>query len=627
MPRQLLAVIIFFILLAPAVLQAQDAGEDRSALLPEIDPQDIEIRGDFRARFAGISRQPILGFSPTPRVFRIDPNRMPFMETPEEVVASLPLSDLEPQLGPPRDLREYPDASRLFGYAGLGNFLSPEAQVWFGVPVSQQSRVTGNVNFLSSDGHIEENLLSDFNSDSDFTGAFRRLDGDITYQNRLTTNGALFMNLRGRSDFSQVNDDPFFGPISGRSDARNEINLAGGTIGWVSQSSVYDRFDAYLGYSGTFTKTQYSVFSTIGPDFDPYTSDTSEHLFSAGTSVQWAGNRIGDVLSFEIRGDYALAEINADETRLDETGAPEPVSVTPDADWYLAGAGAYLQRELNSGNRMKFGVRAFGGYDQEQENVFMVYPYLSYEIRGISPFTLKAEVTGKMQNRGLEEAFIANRTLIYTYPSPLVNERVFYGDLQTQYQFTPEFAVQGGLYISYTLRPLMYTSNSWLQPEDLFLVQPSAGFSFNVRPRLLTAYGEAVWNITDMQESAFPNEDGNFSDFTGLEQYRLTAGLRSTPFRNAVFKAWADYIGPRKEIGYGTSQDSMPVIPPDTGLKLQYLDNTGKALLLNIQAEYRMSGSIGFYVKALNLLNQSYEIWNGYEERPLQVFGGITFNF
>lgn len=616
MPRYLLVAILFFVMLAPAALIAQDAREDRSALLPDIDAQDIEIRGEFRARFAGISRQPILGFSPTPRVFRIDPNRMPFMQTPEEVVASLPLSELEPQVGPPRDLREYPDASRIFGYAGLGNFLSPEAQLWFGLPVSQQSRVNGRLNFFSSEGHIDDSMIEGFNTESSFDGSFRRLDGDITFQNRLTSNGTLLVNLNGRSDFSQVNDE-VRSPTFVRSDTRSEVDAIGGGIGWVRQTSVYNQFDAFLGYNGTFAGGTYGNF---GQNFSPNSEwdvDGTEHRFTAGTGVQWAGNRIGDVFSLEVNGDYSIYELNANETRLNEMGAPEPVSFSENYDWYLAGAGAYWQRELNSGNRMKLGVRAFGGYDQTQEAVFMAYPYLSYEIRSGGPLSLKAEVTGKMQNRGLEQAFVDNRTVLF--PNELLNERVFYGDLQTQYQLTSEFAVQGGLYISYTLRPLMYSYNGWTQPEDLFLVRPSAGFTFNVRPRLLTAYGEAHLNITDMSERVFQGQgfDG-FDEFAGLEEYRLTAGLRSTPFQHAVLKFWADYIGPRAQYGYASSSGITV---------LGQAPDAGEVLLLNVQAEYRISGTIGFYVKALNLLNESYEMWNGYEERPLQVFGGITFNF
>src|SRR6056297_3363852 len=75
-------------------LQAQDQQSDENSMLPEIDPQDIEIRSQFKARFPGLRRQPILGFDPTPRVYQIDPNRQPFMETQEQVVANLPVSEL-----------------------------------------------------------------------------------------------------------------------------------------------------------------------------------------------------------------------------------------------------------------------------------------------------------------------------------------------------------------------------------------------------------------------------------------------------------------------------------------------------------------------------------------------------
>ena len=50
------------------------AQNTQNTLLPEINPQDIEIRSEFKANFPGLRRQPILGFNPTPRVFQIDPN-------------------------------------------------------------------------------------------------------------------------------------------------------------------------------------------------------------------------------------------------------------------------------------------------------------------------------------------------------------------------------------------------------------------------------------------------------------------------------------------------------------------------------------------------------------------------
>ena len=72
-----------------------------SSLLPEINPQDIEIRSEYKAQFPGVRRQPILGFKPRARVFQLDPNRMPYMESVDEVIMNLPIGTLSRPDAPP----------------------------------------------------------------------------------------------------------------------------------------------------------------------------------------------------------------------------------------------------------------------------------------------------------------------------------------------------------------------------------------------------------------------------------------------------------------------------------------------------------------------------------------------
>src|SRR5690625_7525684 len=89
-----------FLAIAAFPSAAQDTqGGDEDALLPDIDPQDIEIRSEFKARFPGLRRQPILGFEPASRVYRVDPDRMPYIESLEEVVADLPVRSEERRVG------------------------------------------------------------------------------------------------------------------------------------------------------------------------------------------------------------------------------------------------------------------------------------------------------------------------------------------------------------------------------------------------------------------------------------------------------------------------------------------------------------------------------------------------
>lgn len=595
--RLLLLFAFTLILNASAFAQAQDARDDRAALLPDIDAQDIEIRGDFRARFPGIARQPILGFSPTPRVFRIDPNRMPFMESPEEVMASFPLSQLEPNLGPARELKEYPQQSVLYATAGLGNYLSPEASAFFSLPLGERMRLSGNLDWLSSEGHLEEGSVP---------GAFRRFGGETTLSSRLTTNGTLLLSARGRSDFSDL-PDLMLQPIDVVfRDGRSSFDHFGGSAGWVSQRSVHDRFEAFVHYD--YTGMEAGAESGFRP-FSSYSAEATEHRFGGQASFSWAGRSIGNVFSVEADFDGAFYE----------TATEEMIQITPTVmrrDWFVAGAGAYWQRDLDSGNRLKAGLRIFAGHDPVQEETFMVYPFVNWQLRSTGALRFEAELSGYMRNAGLQPLLTENRTL--AVPNVLMNERTFYGNIQASYAFSNMVSATAGLYTSYSLRPVMFApsepsagATGWVQPEDLFLIRPSVGAAVNISPRLLTVYADAHVNITEMGKpafSAFPNT----TDFAGLENYRITAGLRSTPFRHANVSLWADVIGTRKQL-----------VSEFSAADIRY-ENTGSAFLLNARAEYRLGGQIGFYVKALNLLNQEYEIWQGYPERPLQVFGGIS---
>ncbi|AXJ00597.1 hypothetical protein CYPRO_1341 [Cyclonatronum proteinivorum] len=598
----LLLLFVCTLFFAPEVFgQTQDTRDDRAALLPDIDAQDIEIRGDFRARFPGISRQPILGFSPTPRVFRIDPNRLPFMETPEEVMASFPLSQLEPNLGPERQLTEIPQQSLLYATAGFGNYVSPEAKAYFSLPLSDRMRLSGNLDWLSSEGHLEEGSVA---------GAFRRAQGEATLSTRLTTNGNLLASVRGRSDFADLQDRLFNTvPIDLYViDGRSSFDKLGASLGWVSQRSVHDRFEAFVHYDRSTFES-----SAERERFRPrtgYRAEADEHRFGAQSAFSWAGRQIGHVFLVEAEFDAALYETKAGWF------TDVPLADKLERDWFVAGAAAYWQNELFTGDRLKAGVRFFSGHDPVQEATFMVYPYVNWQYRRTGSLEMEAEVSGYMRNSGLEPLVKGNRTL--AVPNSLQNERTFYGNFQASYRFDALITATAGLHAAYTLRPVMYAPNaqfdgstSWVQPEDLFLIRPSVGAALNLRPRLLTLYADAHYNITEMSKAAIPTA-ADTDTFAGLENYRITAGVRSTPFEHANISLWADLIGTRKALVAETAGDGF------------FYRNTGSVFLLNARAEYRIDGRIGFYLKTLNMLNQSYEIWDGYQERGIQVFGGLS---
>lgn len=87
----------------------------------------------------------------------------------------------------------------------------------------------------------------------------------------------------------------------------------------------------------------------------------------------------------------------------------------------------------------------------------------------------------------------------------------------------------------------------------------------------------------------------------------MEAAVSFKPISRLTLNGWAEYIGSRPS--------------PETNSDLDAF------LLLNAGTEYQINETFGIYAKLLNILDSSYEIWEGYEERPLQIFGGITIKF
>src|SRR5690625_1067031 len=110
--------------------QTQTQADVERSLLPDIDPQDIEIRSQFQARFPGLSRQPILGFNPRPLVYQIDPDRIPYIEDEEAQLANLPMGRLDRPDSPEYNALGYALPKYAFIRAGVGSDITPEADLF-----------------------------------------------------------------------------------------------------------------------------------------------------------------------------------------------------------------------------------------------------------------------------------------------------------------------------------------------------------------------------------------------------------------------------------------------------------------------------------------------------------------
>jgi hypothetical protein len=86
------------------------------------------------------------------------------------------------------------------------------------------------------------------------------------------------------------------------------------------------------------------------------------------------------------------------------------------------------------------------------------------------------------------------------------------------------------------------------------------------------------------------------------EEFGVQSGFSLRPFDQLVIEAWANYVGPRQALN----------------------EELGGFLLLGGQLDIRITQNIGAYIKLKNILSQEYQVWQGFTERPFQVYGGIT---
>ena len=327
---------------------AQDSG---SPLLPDIDPQDIEIRGDFVARFSGITRQPILGFSPKPRVFRLDPNRMPYLESQAEVVASLPISDIDRPLAPSYTSPSFPTRHRVLTTAGFGNYWTPEASVHGELNVSERSKLLFRSSFLSSQGQEEAQPTS-----------FRLLNGDVSLVRATSARSRLTIGAFGRHDFNYLNAEPGLNPVV------NAQKQAGGHLTWRT-------------HRNTFSQTEFNLKSA----YTALPFDNGETRLDAGLSHSLTLSRIGQWLSMGLNTQNGLTGWAVNEGRFA----------------YHARIGSTLQTTI--------GAKAYYGWDEVNGATIFAAPDVSIQFKHASGVTIVGELGGAMTTTGLANDAEFNR--------------------------------------------------------------------------------------------------------------------------------------------------------------------------------------------------------------------------
>lgn len=515
--KSIYAASFVLLVLFPMLVHAQEAQKKKvNTLLPDINPQDIEIKGDFKATFPGLRRQPILGFNPTPPVFQVSGNQIPFMESPDEAVANLPISKLEKPIAPAKTKFAYPHFSSLYSHLGWGTDMSPEAGLFAESKTGKNGMVLGHFNFQSSNGHYN------YQKDS-----YRNLGLDFEYIQKMGKDERLGLGLNGISDFN-------YRP--GVDTAMN-YGSVGFQIGFEKVKNPFHALKTHFNYN-------YFTYYPQGA-----ANKAMEHQFNLKLNQSWEGAAMNSSFMVGVDGDASLID------------NPSMTS----KNWYIITP--HVGYQWRSGFNHRFTVQLNGYFESDTtgSNIYL-YPDLKYEYWGITNLKFTAEVSGKVFNRGLAGRYQQDRMLVRNMIP--INERNLTAKAQASYELVKGLDLTGGFrfqkYYDYQYVNLdnggQYVVNI---DHDTQMWKGFAGLSYDFIPQRV-AFSSSVY-VQNQKLSTKQN-------VPFMEKMGVKAQIEINPVKSLNFKVWGNYLGNRT---YGNGLRLKNTLLLGSKLEYDFTSNVG----------------------------------------------------
>ena len=554
-------------------LTAQSVQVDsEQSLLPEIDPQDIEIRSQFQARFPGLRRQPILGFNPRPRVFQTDPNRLPFIESYDAVAANLPVGTLDRPEAPEFNPLGYAIPRHAFFRGGIGSNISPQIDLFATASLSERNWISGSATLRSSDGHDEQvttsyrffdTSIKSFNRFSDRTDLTVRagLESNFNHMLQLNTPVEDFLENDTRVEFTGLH-------------AATELNIASTSLSGIQFSL------------GGFTH-KYETISDIN-----YTGDATEWGVNLNAEYSRLGNQINEIQRVRLKN---------------ETGNISPLFSQSDL-WSLSTLSVHYERLFNYRTDVKAGLGVSSVTDAVDDFKIYIAPEIEIKHRFFTGFNIRGVVSAapshstysmlQRENR----FFDLNTTLQHQYEIQALGELLmepFYGtkilagvsfqDVKN-FQYYSRRSTAGSML---GMGEAFYMANFM----DANILRVYGGISQDLRPDVIWINLDGHWQIPKLS---------NGDKIPFIESLSLKAAVSVRPSKDLLIEGWGEFSGNRED-HLGESLSSY--------------------LLLGGSFEISLSEKYGIYGKLLNILNDDYEFWSGYREPGFQGFIGFTYIF
>ncbi|MGM0587520.1 MAG: hypothetical protein ACQETE_03815 [Bacteroidota bacterium] len=561
------ALVGIILLISSPVWAQQNEQSGQNSLLPEIDPQDIEIRGEFTARFPGLRRQPILGFNPTPRVYQIDPNRMPFMESGDQIIANLPVSELARPAAPDSNWYELPKRHKAWAYGGYGMLGTAELRGLFNSR-NQSDAWIGDVAYTQTEGHL-----------SDDQSAYR-LAGVTLGKEWIKPKGKrLALLVDGLYDQHDLFNYSASSSNSTSDWVSGEVSLRGSQLtSAVDESNWYTdiRWTQHQQNDLNATFTEQSVQANVG-----YQRNA-------------AAKSMNTVWGWGVRGSgiHHLTDDDQSETN------------------YYGLLSLNYKRLVDYNLQFDSQITAGYGSDQVTGGHIIVLPELNVTYWFSDQSRLRAFVNSEIEQAGIFEQRQDNRFL--GMHSRAAQEIVYRGGGTYNWDITTTFSVEAGAAYS-----------RWLN-KRYYVVGMPGGSGFAGGSTLSTDYYRAayedaqslqfwssatfkltkLWTWATVKAYYNDHKLNSGGPIPYLEDWGVDITTTIRPHPKFRLELWSNLQGERLDAVTGNKMDGF--------------------LLAGARAEYYVSDQVGFYIKGQNLMDQQYNRWYGYPERSLTILGGVT---
>ena len=155
-----------FLIWCPDLATAQNR-DTTGTVLPNLSPQEVEIRGQLEISFPSLTRQPLIGFNPPPRVPEIPENYVPFTELYKLSGSRLPNQGQGTFDNPDQQLSNTLPPSKGELEASAGRYLSRVIRARLSGPISSRSSVYARVDYEGTEGYSPENTIDDLRNPYD----------------------------------------------------------------------------------------------------------------------------------------------------------------------------------------------------------------------------------------------------------------------------------------------------------------------------------------------------------------------------------------------------------------------------------------------------------------------------